>query len=358
MAYCYKKSIESLCARFFKEPKFARIHFMNTQNLDPKPQFKPRRVAAIGTGFVGSTFAYTLLLSGVASEIVLIDANTARARGEAMDINHAMPFAPATRVWAGSYDDCGAADVVVISAGVGQKPGESRLDLVQRNVAVFGQIIPAVINSGFEGVLLLATNPVDVMTYVALQLSGLPASRVIGSGTVLDSARFRFEISQHFGVDPHSVHGDIIGEHGDSSAPVWSNATVGGISVHDLAVAQDVEFDQKIRDAIFGRARDAAAAIIPAKGATYYGIAAGLTCIVEAILRDQKTILCVSSLVKNYHGLDEVCLSLPSVVGRTGIESVLHPDLSADETSALRASAQVLKTSIASIQTALNAARS
>ena len=167
------------------------------------PPHSPR-VVVIGAGLVGSTFAYTLLLSGLAREIVLIDSNQARAEGETMDLNHAMPFSHPTRLWAGSYDDCAAADVVVICAGVGQKPGESRLDLVQRNVAVFNQIVPAVMESGFDGVLLIATNPVDVLTYVSLKLSGLPAHRVIGSGTILDTARFRFEISQHFGVDPRA----------------------------------------------------------------------------------------------------------------------------------------------------------
>ncbi len=325
---------------------------MNTQHstLAQQPfssRFKPARVVVIGAGLVGSTFAYSLLLSGLAGEIVLIDANQARAEGEAMDLNHAMPFSHATRIWAGSYDDCGAADVVVICAGVAQKPGESRLDLVRRNTDVFGQIIPTVTNSGFEGVLLIATNPVDVLTYVSQKLSGLPAHRVIGSGTVLDTARFRYEISRHFGVDPRSVHADIIGEHGDSSQPVWSGASIGGVKLGDLAKAQNINFDEATKNEIFGRARDAAAFIIPRKGATYYAIAAGLTCIVEAILRDQKTVLCVSSLMNDAEGLDDVCLSLPSVVGRSGIERILHLNLSADEMSGLHHSAQVLKTSIA-----------
>ncbi|MDF2440660.1 MAG: L-lactate dehydrogenase [Abditibacteriota bacterium] len=327
---------------------------MNNQpsTIQPPNQMrtKPARVAIIGTGLVGSTCAYTLLLSGLAGEIVLIDANHARAQGEAMDLNHAMPFSHATRIWAGSAEDCAGADVVIVSAGVAQKPGESRLELVQRNAAIFGQIIPAVIHSGFDGVLLIATNPVDVLTYMSLKLSGLPARRVIGSGTILDTARFRFEISRHFGVDPRSVQADIVGEHGDSSQPVWSGANVGGIKLEALAAAQNVVFNQETKDEIFARARDAAASIIQSKGATYYAIAAGLTCIVEAVLRDQNTVLCVSSLMDNLEDMDELCLSLPSVVNRSGIERILTPDLSAKEMSGLRHSAQVLKASIASIE--------
>jgi len=334
---------------------------MNNQQLTTTQQrhsscFKPARVAVIGAGLVGSTFAYTLLLSGLAGEIVLIDANRGRAEGEAMDLNHALLFSHATRIWAGETNDCAGADVVVISAGVAQKAGESRLALAQRNVAIFGQIIPAVMDSGFDGVLLLATNPVDVLTYVSLKLSGLPARRVIGSGTVLDTARFQFEISRHFGVDPRNVHADIIGEHGDSAQPVWSSANIGGVRLHDLAAAQAIPLDQATKDEIFGRTRDAAAQIIERKGATYYAVAAGLTSIVQAILRDQNTVLCVSSLVNNYGDIDDVCLSLPSVVGRNGIERILHSNLNAEEMSGLHCSAQVLKTSIASLAVSENGA--
>ena len=308
------------------------------------------RVVVIGAGLVGSTFAYSLLLSGLSSEIVLIDSNSARAEGEAMDLNHAMPF---------SHPKAFGRAVTMIAArlmwllfapGVGQKLGESRLDLVQRNVAVFNQIIPAVMNSGFDGVLLIATNPVDVLTYVSLKLSGLPAHRVIGSGTILDTARFRFEISRHFTVDPQSVHALVIGEHGDSAQPVWSSASIGGMNLHELAAAQNIPFDEATKNAVCGRTRDAAAQIIKSKGATYYAIAAGLTTIVEAILRDQNTVLCVSGLVNDYEGIDDVCLSLPCVVNRNGIERLLPTKLSEEESAGLHLSAQVLKKSIASIE--------
>lgn len=331
---------------------------MNNQQLTATQQrhssrFKPARVVVIGAGLVGSTFAYSLLLSGLAGEIVLVDANQARAAGEAMDLNHAMPFSHPTRIWAGSYDDCSGADVVVICAGVGQKPGESRLDLVRHNADVFGQIIPAIMKSGFDGVLLIATNPVDVLTYVSLKVSDLPASRVIGSGTILDTARFRFEISRHFGVDTRSVHANIIGEHGDSAQPVWSSAHIGGVKLGGLATAQEVPFDEATKNEIFARARDAAASIIQSKGATYYAIAAGLTCIVEAILRDQNTVLCVSGLVNDYEGIDDVCLSLPRVLNRNGAERILPLKLSPDELSGLHNSARILKTNIVSIETAM-----
>jgi L-lactate dehydrogenase len=310
----------------------------------------PVRVAVVGAGNVGATFAYALLLDGLAAEIVIIDVNRARAEGEAMDLNHTVPFAQQTRVWAGDYADCTGAAITVITAGAAQRPGESRLDLLQRNVAIFEQIVPAVARANPGGIIVVATNPVDVMTWVALRLSGLPARHVIGSGTILDTARFRYLLSQHLGVDARSVHAHIIGEHGDSEVPVWSLANVAGVRLPSYCAARGITLDEATRERIFVQTRDAAYAIIERKGATYYAIAGGLVRICEAILRDQATVLSVSSLIEGVQGLDGVCLSLPSVVARDGIEHILPLDLSPDERDALHASAAILQRMIASIR--------
>jgi L-lactate dehydrogenase len=310
---------------------------------------RPARVAVVGAGHVGASLAYALLLSGLAAEIVLIDADAARAEGEAMDLNHAVPFGRPTRIWAGGYADCAGATVTVLAAGAGQRPGETRLDLVKKNAAIFRQVVPEVARHNPDGLLLVATNPVDVLTYAAWRLSGLPAARVIGSGTILDTARFRYLLSTHFGVDPRSVHAWIVGEHGDSEVPVWSLANIAGMRLPAFCAAQQVPYDREAMDDIFRRTRDAAYHIIERKGATYYAVAAGLLRIVEAVLRDQRTVLSVSSLVTGHYGLADVCLSLPAVVRRTGVERMLRLDLDREETAALRRSAGVLQATIAQI---------
>jgi len=306
----------------------------------------PSRVAVVGLGNVGASFAYALLLSGLASEIVLIDANHAKAEGEAMDLNHAVPFAKPTRIWAGSYEDCAGAAVTVIAAGANQKPGETRLDLVHKNAKIFQSIVPQVVKNNPNGILLIATNPVDVLTFISYKISGLPAERVIGSGTILDTARFRYLLSQHFDVDARSVHGFIIGEHGDTEVPVWSMANIAGMRLADYCQAHNMKCEQSDLDELFRQTRDAAYEIIQRKGATYYAVAAGLMRIVEAILRDQSTVLSVSSLVHGQYGLKDVCLSLPTVVSHRGIERVLQLVLSEDEREQLEKSASVLKTTI------------
>ncbi len=306
----------------------------------------PNRVAIVGMGNVGASFAYALLLSGLAAEIVLIDVNHAKAEGEAMDLNHAVPFAKPTRIWAGSYEDCAGAAVTVIAAGANQKPGETRLDLVHKNAAIFSAIVPEVVKHNPDGILLVATNPVDVLTYVSYKLSGMSPQRVIGSGTILDTARFRYLLSQHFGVDARSVHGFIIGEHGDTEVPVWSMANIAGMRLTDYCRVNRVSCVQADLDEIFRQMRDAAYEIIQRKGATFYAVAAGLIRIVEAILRDQSTVLSVSSLVQGQFGLSDVCLSLPTVVSHRGIERVLQLDLSAEEAEKLENSASVLKATI------------
>jgi L-lactate dehydrogenase len=309
----------------------------------------PLRVAVIGAGNVGATFAYTLQLSGLAAEIVLVDLDHERAAGEAMDLSHAVPFSSPTRIWAGDYADCGGALVTVITAGANQRPGESRLDLARRNARVFAEIVPRVVEANPDGLIVTTTNPVDVLAFEAWQLSGLPAERVIGSGTILDTARFRFVLSQHLGVDPRSVHAFVAGEHGDSEVPLWSSANVAGMHVERYCAARGCRFDEGTRTRLFTSTRDAAYAIINSKGATYYGVAAGLARIVEAIVRDQHSVLSVSSLVRGAYGIHDVYLSLPAVVGRRGIEQVLGLELSAAELEGLRHSAEVLRTSIDSV---------
>ncbi|MCD6555418.1 MAG: L-lactate dehydrogenase, partial [Anaerolineae bacterium] len=302
----------------------------------------PRKVAVVGAGMVGSTFAYALLLGGLVGEIVLIDIDHKRAEGQAMDLQHAVPLSNPARIWAGDYPDCAAADVVVVAAGTAQRPGETRLDLVKRNAAIFKDIIPRITEHNTTGVLLIATNPVDVLSYVAWKVSGLPAQQVIGSGTVLDTARFRYLLSEHLSVDPRSVHAYIIGEHGDSEVPVWSLANVAGMRLSDFCNREGCELGAEARERIVHQTRDAAYEIIQRKGATYYAVATGLLRIVESILRDQHTVLAVSSLVPGHYDIEDVYLSLPAVINRKGVERVLNLPLNEQETEALRQSAAVL----------------
>ena len=316
----------------------------------PAGQTGATRVAVVGTGHVGTTFAYALLLSGLAAEIVLVDADRERAEGEAMDLNHAVPFTRPTRVWAGDVSDCAGAAVTVIAAGVGQKPGETRIDLLRRNAGIFRDLVPAVSRANPDGILLIATNPVDLLTDVALDCSGLPSARVIGSGTILDTARFRYLLGRHVGVDARSVHAYVIGEHGDSEVPVWSLANVAGMRLDTFCDAHGIEFGDEVRRSIFEQTRDAAYEIISRKGATYYAVAAGLLRIVEAVLRDQQTVLSVSSRVSGYAGIRDVSLSLPTIIDRNGVARVLALDLDAAETDALHRSAEALRAARAELR--------
>jgi L-lactate dehydrogenase len=310
---------------------------------------RPTKVAIVGVGLVGSTYAYALLLSGLASEIVLVDVNHERAEGEAMDLNHTVPFAHPTRICAGDYSDCEGAAMTVIAAGTNQKPGETRLDLVRRNASIFGQIVPKVAEVNPDGIIVVATNPVDVLTSVTLKLSGFPSHRVFGSGTILDTARFRYMLSEQLGVDPRSVHAYIIGEHGDSEVPVWSLANVAGMRLPTFCAENGISLTADDMERIFRQTRDAAYEIIRRKGATYYAVAAGLMRITEAILRDQNTVLSISSLIEDYYGIDGVCLSLPTVISRRGIERVLRLELSPAEARGVRKSADVLRETLASL---------
>jgi len=304
---------------------------------------RPVRVAIIGAGNVGATFAYALLMSGLASEIVIIDSNQKKAEGEFMDLNHAVPLAQPVRVWVGDYKDCVGAAVTVITAGAAQKPGETRIDLAVRNVEIFGQIVPKIVENNPNGIILVATNPVDVLSYATWKISGMPKERVIGSGTILDTARFRFLLSQYFGVDPRSIHAYIIGEHGDSEVPVWSAANIAGMRFPAYCEQMGLGCDQGALNHLFEQTRDAAYQIIERKGSTSYAVATGILRIVEAILRDQGTVLSISSLIDNYYGLNDVFLSLPTVVDRGGVERVLRLQLDDQEAAGLRRSGQTLQ---------------
>ncbi len=306
----------------------------------------PTRVAIIGAGNVGATFAYSLLTSGLSSEIVLIDANEAKAEGEAMDLMHAVPLGRPARIWAGTYADCAGAVVTVVTAGSAQRPGETRLDLAARNTEIFRQIIPNIVKNNSDGILVIATNPVDVLTYASLKISGLSPERVIGSGTILDTARFRYLLSQHFGVDPRSVHAFIIGEHGDSEVPVWSLANLAGMRLPVYCSANGMHCTPELLTEIFQQTRDAAYHIIERKGATFYAIASGLTRLVEAIIRDQSTVMSVSSLINNYYGISNVCFSLPTVIDGGGVERVVQLELDDEELNGLKKSAEVLKSTL------------
>jgi len=314
-----------------------------SERVPTQVELRPHKVAIVGTGKVGSTFAYALLLNGLVGQIVLIDVDHRRAEGEAMDLNHAVPLSHSVRIWAGDYSDTAGADVVVVAAGVAQRPGETRLDLVKRNAAIFGSVIPRITEHNASGILLIATNPVDVLSYVAWKASGFPSERVIGSGTVLDTARLRYLLAEHLRVDPRNVHAHVVGEHGDSEVPVWSLANVAGMQLQDYCVRHKCELGAEVRDRIARQTRDAAYEIIQRKGATYYAVAVGLLRIVESILRDQHSVLSVSSLVPGCYDVGDVYLSLPAVIGRTGVERVFHLDLSEAEAEALRGSAGVVR---------------
>lgn len=309
---------------------------------------KVSRVALIGTGFVGSSYAFSLLNQTVASELVLIDANQQKAAGDAMDLNHGLAFASPLRIWAGDYSDCKDADLVVITAGSNQAPGETRLDLLTKNNRIFKTIIESVMNSGFDGVFLVATNPVDVLTYATWKYSGLPAHRVIGSGTILDTARFRYLIGEHFNIDSRNVHGYIIGEHGDTELPVWSQVAIGGQPLDEYQRIGGMLTDEQ-RENIFRNVREAAYQIIERKGATYYGIAMGLARLTKAILHHENTILPVSTLLTGQYDLHDVYIGNPAIINRTGVREICELYLSNDEQKKLRHSANVLKEAIGNL---------
>ena len=310
------------------------------------------KIGVVGAGFVGATAAYALVMRGVGRRIVLVDRNEARARAEADDLLHAVPFAHPLDVVAGGYPDLAGARVVVLTAGVGQRPGETRLSLLARNAAVFREIVPAVLEHAPEAVLIVATNPVDVMTHLAARFAaerGVPRSRVLGSGTTLDTARFRALLGRRLGVDAAHVHAYVVGEHGDSEVLTWSIATVGGLPLADMAERHGVPFDDPLRKEIDGAVRGAAYTIISGKGATYYGVGSALARVVDAVLGDQRSVLTVCAPEAEVAGVRDVTVSLPRLVGGAGVLETLPLVLPAEEEKALERSASVVRAAIDSL---------
>ncbi|WP_242218112.1 L-lactate dehydrogenase [Bacillus cereus group sp. BfR-BA-01380] len=307
------------------------------------------RVVLVGTGAVGCSYAYSMINQGVAEEFVLVDVNEAKAEGEAMDLSHAVPFAPSpTKVWKGSYADCKDADIVVITAGLPQKPGETRLDLVEKNAKIYKQIVRGIMDSGFDGIFLIATNPVDILTYVTWKESGLPKERVIGSGTTLDSARFRYMLGEYLEVDPRNVHAYIIGEHGDTELAVWSHATI-GVQKLETILANNEKYKQGDLDEIFTNVRDAAYHIIQRKGSTYYGIGMALFRITKAILNNENSVLTVSAYLEGQYGQQDVYVGVPAIINRQGIREVIELELNAEEELKFDHSVKVLKETMAPV---------
>jgi len=304
------------------------------------------KIGIVGSGFVGATAGYALVMQGVGREIVFVDKNTERAAAEADDIQHAVPFANPLEVRSGTYGDLAGCRVVVLCAGVGQKAGETRLQLLQRNAAVFRDIVPQVLQHAPEAVIVVATNPVDVMTHLTARFAGklgVASGRILGSGTTLDSARFRSLLGRHFGVDPHHVHAYVIGEHGDSEVLTWSLATIGGMSLGEFGQLRGIDFSEPLRERIDRQVRGAAYSIIAGKGATYYGIGGALARIVDVILHDQRAILTVCSPTADVAGVSNTTVSLPRLVGGRGVIETFPLPLDDAETSLLKASATIIR---------------
>jgi L-lactate dehydrogenase len=311
------------------------------------------KIGIVGCGMVGSTCAYALVMSGVGREIVLVDLNRARAEAEANDLYHAVPFAHPLTISAGDYPDLSGARVVVIAGGVAQKPGETRLELLKRNAAVLRQIVPSVLRHAPEAVLLVVSNPVDIMTHLAAEFAGkfgVPHSRVIGSGTTLDTARFRALLGRHFGVDPQHVHAYVLGEHGDSEVLAWSQATIAGLNLEDITKISLKPLTQAKRQEIDENVRRAAYQIIAGKGATYYGIGSAVARIVDVLLHDQRAILTICTRIIGVPDCDGVTLALPHLVGGQGALTTIPLPLSSLEENGLRHSAGVLREAIASLE--------
>lgn len=306
-------------------------------------RFISDKVTIIGAGLVGATTAFALMNSGTTSEIALIDLNEDRLKGEVMDLNHGIAFVPSTKIKAGTYDDCSDSNIVIITAGAAQRSGETRIDLLKRNIEVFRSIVPKVVEKNRDCVILVVTNPVDILSYATWKFSGLSSNQVIGSGTVLDSARFKFLLSEHCHVSPQNIHAYIIGEHGDTEVAAWSITNIAGMSLDDYCFRCEQPCKREEREEIFENTRRSAYEIIEGKGATYYAVALAVRRIVEAILRDENAILPVSSLMEGYYGVEDVYLSLPTIVNSGGVSKVLELPLMDEEIEGFRRSAVTLK---------------
>jgi len=301
------------------------------------------KIAIVGTGFVGSTTAFALMTSGLASEIVIVDINKEKAEGEAMDLSHGVSFVRPIDITSGEYADTKDSDIVIITAGVGQKPGETRLDCISKNLKIFKTIVPEVVKFSPNSILLVVSNPVDILTYITYKLSGFPSSRVIGSGTVLDTSRFKYLLSQHFEVDARNIHTYIMGEHGDSEIATWSLTSIAGMKVEEYCDICLKKCGGEIKVDIFKEVKEAAYKVIEKKGATYYAIALAIKRIVEAILRNENSILTVSSLLNGEFGIKDVYMGVPTILGREGVKKILQVRLNEEENTQLMESSMVLK---------------
>ena len=309
-----------------------------------------RKAAVIGCGFVGSACAFSLIQRGLFSELVLIDANRDKAEGEAMDLSHGLPYIAAMDVYAGTYDDLSDCALIVITAGANQKPGQTRLELIGQNVNILNAIIPQITARPFEGILLIVSNPVDVLTYAAWKMSGYPRERVIGSGTVLDTGRLKQLLGEELRVDSRNIHAFIIGEHGDSELAVWSEANVSGLALEDFCRIRGQALSRPDMDRLYRQVRDSAYEIIKRKGVTCYGIAMGVGRIAASIIRDEHAVLPISVVLDGQYGLDGLALSIPSVVGRGGLEEILEIPLNGEEEKSLRDSAQQMREVISTLK--------
>lgn len=316
---------------------------MTKNNQEIKTEINKQKVAVIGCGYVGAACAFALMQSGLFTEMVLLDANRDRAEGEAFDISHGIPFTRPMQIYAGDYDDIEDSAMIIITAGANQKPDESRLDLVHKNVEIFRSIIPEIVKREFQGILLVVSNPVDILTYTAQRLSGYPENRVIGSGTVLDSARLKARLGRHLQVDSRSIHAFIVGEHGDSEIAVFSSANVSGIPLDDFCELRGHYNHAESADRIAREVRESAYEIIAKKGATYFGIAMSVKRICEVIIRDEKSILPISTRMRGEYGIEDVVLSMPCILGANGCETKVPIPLDQEEVAALHESAATLK---------------
>lgn len=307
---------------------------------------KGNKISIIGAGYVGSTTAFSLMTSGLASEIVIVDINKEKAEGEAMDLSHGVSFVKPVDIKSGNYEDTKGSDIIIITAGASQKPGESRLDLITKNYNIFKSVIPEIVKYNPNAILLVVSNPVDILSYITYKLSGFPSERVIGSGTVLDTSRLKYVLSQNFDVDARNIHTYIIGEHGDSEIAAWSLTSIAGIPLNDYCNIVCENCNDSYKEKVVDDVRNAAYEIISKKGSTYYAVALAVRRIVESILRDENSILTLSTLLKGEYGVKDIYMGVPCIVGSSGIKQILQVPLNTEEFSALSDSAETLKNTL------------